>query len=135
MKYCIHLYLLLFSISVLAQTDYKIEYEHSKILYWGENLTERQKLTIEQYKKPTFISLSIVDSTSLYKEIDKISNEQTDVHVVMKTIGGFDQKAIFQDIEKNIQVSELIMDNKRYLVSGSPIDYQWTILEEEKEIL
>lgn len=136
MKHYTNLFLLLFVSSVIAQTNYKVEYEQSKILYWGENLNERQKLTIEQYKKPTFFSLSISNSTSLYKEIDKISNEQSDVHVVMKTIGGFEQKAIYQDIEKNIKISELIMDNKRYLVNGSPIEYKWNILEEEeKEIL
>jgi len=89
----------------------------------NEPIDNATRNMINQFKKPISFSLEINDGVSLYKEIEKINNDQfqSDIYIV----GGSSDNKIYTNFIKKIQLEQLSIGNKNYLIKDSLIKYNW----------
>lgn len=145
-KYLTIVYFIL-SILIWAQEKLVVEYE-SKMIFDLDKMEVNLQIPNEAMKKqilnslaesmgkPSYHKLTLTPTESIFTMVEKITNDQpqenSGIRLQMMASGSGD---LYKNLNENLQIKELDMFGKPFLVTDSLKKYDWKITNETKEIL
>lgn len=118
-----------------AQDQLRVEYEliEPEENYRDPSLPEHVKIIIPK----KFFELTLNKEESIWKSIDRISNEQTDADkgAMVARVSFGPSPIIYKNTKSEISLEESQSFSKKYLIKDSLTEFNWQITRESKEIL
>lgn len=93
---------------------------------------DMQKRIIDQFKTPTYSTLTVYNNESLYKPIEKLDNNQTDGFSVRVSFGSGD--GTYYNIAENYYLENAELNNKAITIKDTP-KTDWIMTRETKKFL
>lgn len=125
-------FLFLLLLTIHAYSQIVVNYDDSFIMKFDNKISADTQRMADKFKQPIPFKLEINDSISLYKEIEKISNQQNESQIFI--VGGTSKNIIYTNFVKGIQTEQLSVDDKNFLIKDSVINYPWKLTKETDKL-
>lgn len=125
-------FLFLLLLTIHAYSQIVVNYDDSFIMKFDNKISADAQRMADKFKQPIPFKLEINDSISLYKEIEKISNQQNESQIFI--VGGTSKNIIYTNFLKGIQTEQLSVDDKNFLIKDSVVNYPWKLTKETDKL-